>query len=271
MEGLESGTWQLIGELMVLLELLSHVVFLGYGVIIKGMKPMMMTWIIIESIFMLLYEIQLIWFLIEVLSLPTFRAKVTLLLVYLLIYNIAYYCYQIHLAVQCLPLFQSIVELEPIGKGFGFIFEYFRTHAKAGASLALMSELMMNFHVFLERHVIEYGLGFNFLEDEIDRSVALTIEETFVRYFRVGVCIVGFYLTFKEKQIWMFNWCLAYLITLTFSFGIFVYMIFMWRAVHGFLTLVYFTAFTINLLYRTGVLYACVRYTDVFERQGIPM
>lgn len=130
---------------------------------------------------------------------------------------------------------------------------------------------MLTVHVFLERHVTEYAIGFDYVDDEVDRSGALTLEETFIRYARVAVCVVGFVLCYKEKQWWMFKWCIAYLAMLTLSLAVFIYMIFAWRAVHGLLTLIYFSTFAFNLLFRTGVLYACVRYTDTYNRQGLPL
>lgn len=75
----------------------------------------------------------------------------------------------------------------------------------------------------------------------------------------------------QEKKYWMTRLCLCYLVLIAISGGIFIYLLFTWRAEHFLLTFVYLSISLFNLLYRIGLLFTCIKYTDVFERSGIPM
>lgn len=109
------------------------------------MRPLLITWIVFEAIFLLIWEVQLIWFLIEEISSSIIgnKFKVIAVVLYFIIYTAIYYGYGINLAMQCLPLLSNVAELEPIGKGGMFLVEYFKTHQRAAAMLAVMSEIVM--------------------------------------------------------------------------------------------------------------------------------
>lgn len=107
------------------------------------MRRLLIAWIVCESIFLFIWELQLVWILIEEFS-YSFSNKTTVICVcvYFIIYTALYYSYAINLAYRALPKLTQVSDLEPIGKGITFIFDHFKTHPKSGAMLAIMAEIV---------------------------------------------------------------------------------------------------------------------------------
>ncbi|XP_021958526.1 uncharacterized protein LOC110854399 isoform X2 [Folsomia candida] len=259
----EEYTWLVL----ILLEILTTVIFLVYGVVLKGNKSWLIYWMgtytgfLAISIFIELFYID--W------SFKEISPALTTL--YLILMMTAMYAYAINLGVNCLPYFNTISDLEPIGKGWTFIVDFYKSHVKEASALVLMFEIVLNAQIFLDRQTTRFIFQAEFVGYEDDKDIALLIEETALRYIRIALAAIGFYIVYKEKKYWMFRFCFCYLLTIAISTGIFVYLLFMWRSDHVLLTLVYFFILLINIVYRLWVLFICVKYTDVFERSGIPM
>jgi len=252
---------------LIIIELTLTCVLLLYGAILKGWKLFLIAWMGTATVFVAIFifvEFYFIdWTFVETMQ--------NLNIVYFIVMTSTIYAYQIHFSLQCLPSFAMISELEPIGKGWRFILDFFKLHAREAAMLVLMFEMVFNVELFLDRQVSRFVFGQEFMGHEADTNVAVLLEETVLRYVRIGLAIAGFYISYRDKKYWMQQWCLAYLVTIAISLGLFLYLVIMWRAEHVLLTLLYFGLFSVNLLYRTGLLFVCVRYTDVFERLGLPM
>lgn len=109
----------------------------------QGIRPLLIAWMFVEGAFLLLWEIQLIWYLVEVIGSEESSFTYVATLLYFMVYTAVYYGYVINLGVQCLPFFTStMTELEPIGRGFEIIWRYFTNNAKAAAGLVLMFEIV---------------------------------------------------------------------------------------------------------------------------------
>jgi len=101
---------------------------------------MMLAWMGTNGLFYLIY---IIFILVMVISDWKYLNAVEILkILYLIAFTTTIMGYAFHFAFRSLPLFAAMSDLEPIGKGWQFILDYYKTHAKEAAGLVLMIEIV---------------------------------------------------------------------------------------------------------------------------------
>ncbi|CAL8104150.1 unnamed protein product [Orchesella dallaii] len=255
--------------LLRILELGLHVGLLVFGVIAKGKSACLLAWIIFQGIFLFVWESEIVWSLLEYGTSLDFTS--VLFYLYIILSELFQYAYPMYLAFNCLPRFESITDLEPVGKGFKQVFEFYVTNPWTCAGMTLMMEVVLNMYFLFVDHVAKFGFSFGFYGVHKSQSTADEIEEGVIRLSRLILCSIGFYLIQKESRKSIFTWCFSYFITLIFSSGILIYMMFAWRYSGAIRTFQYFTSFFVSLAYRVVVFIACLRYSGFFEVNGISL
>lgn len=101
---------------------------------------MILAWMAANGLFFLIY---MIFILVMVITNWKYINSVEMLkIIYLVLFTTTIMGYAFHFAFRSLPLFATMEDLEPIGKGWQFVIDYYKSHAKEAAGLVLMIEIV---------------------------------------------------------------------------------------------------------------------------------